>query len=219
MTDYHRYRGGISYRRYWLNRLLSQNHRLMRGIVVDLGGKRSLNTAQIVNPSDSEISLWLNLNINKESQPDIISDICFIPIASAAVDTVICTEVLEHLLNPQLCVDEAFRILKLRGVFIGSAPFIYPLHADPCDYSRFTAERIKLLFADFSRVDIFPMGGYLGTVGMLVQLGGSKLLWPRLLRLAAIRFGEFLCFLDEKGWGRLSSPDSFTTGFFWIAYK
>lgn len=49
------------------------------------------------------------------SKIDIVSDITEIPVEDASFDAVICTEVFEHLVNPELAVKEFSRILKSGG--------------------------------------------------------------------------------------------------------
>lgn len=49
------------------------------------------------------------------SKIDIVSDITEIPVKDASFDAVICTEVFEHLVNPELAVKEFSRILKSGG--------------------------------------------------------------------------------------------------------
>lgn len=49
------------------------------------------------------------------SKIDIVSDITEIPVEDAAFDAVICTEVFDHLVDPELAVKEFSRILKSRG--------------------------------------------------------------------------------------------------------
>lgn len=57
----------------------------------------------------------------------------------ASVDVVYSAEVMEHLLSPLTFVLQANRILKDGGLFIASVPTMWPLHAEPWDYWRFTS--------------------------------------------------------------------------------
>jgi SAM-dependent methyltransferase len=53
------------------------------------------------------------------------------------VDTVLCTEVLEHVPNPDLVISEVARVLKPGGAFLCTAPFVYPVH-DSFDFYRYS---------------------------------------------------------------------------------
>ena len=67
-----------------------------------------------------------------------------LPIRTASVDGVLSIAVLEHLEKPLLMISEITRILKPGGVLYITVPFLYPFHAAPADYNRWTAEGIKL---------------------------------------------------------------------------
>lgn len=59
--------------------------------------------------------------------------------AEGSVDVIYSAEVMEHLLSPLTFVLEANRVLKNGGLFIASVPTMWPLHAEPWDYWRFTS--------------------------------------------------------------------------------
>lgn len=61
-----------------------------------------------------------------------------IPFADNSFDTVLCTEVIEHLRHPALAVREMARVLKSDGHLILSAPFFHEMHEEPFDFFRFT---------------------------------------------------------------------------------
>ncbi|MDV2502385.1 MAG: class I SAM-dependent methyltransferase [bacterium] len=75
---------------------------------------------------------------------DLFGDITSLPVAANTVDTVLCTEVLEHVENPQAALDEFFRILKAGGLLLVTAPFVYPVHGEK-DYYRYSAGGMKAL--------------------------------------------------------------------------
>lgn len=56
------------------------------------------------------------------SRIDIVSDIADIPVEPESFDAIICTEVLEHLLLPELAIKEFARIVKKGGRVIITAP-------------------------------------------------------------------------------------------------
>jgi ubiquinone/menaquinone biosynthesis C-methylase UbiE len=79
---------------------------------------------------------------------DVVGDVLNSPFADNEFDTVISTQVLEHVPKPWLMIKEIHRILKPGGVCILTAPFLTPYHADPHDYFRYTTEGMKSLFDD-----------------------------------------------------------------------
>ena len=62
---------------------------------------------------------------------DIISDITSIPEPDGSFDTILCTEVFEHIANPLLAIKEFGRLLKRDGTLIITAPFCSLTHFAP----------------------------------------------------------------------------------------
>jgi 2-polyprenyl-3-methyl-5-hydroxy-6-metoxy-1,4-benzoquinol methylase len=67
---------------------------------------------------------------------------------------VVCTEVLEHTLNPFLAVDEIHRLLKAGGILLATTPFNFRIHGPLPDCWRFTEHGIRALLRNFSEVKI-----------------------------------------------------------------
>ncbi len=65
---------------------------------------------------------------------DIVSNITSIPVADCSFDTVLCTEVLEHVPDPITALQELVRILKINGKLIITVPFISFTHMAPYHY-------------------------------------------------------------------------------------
>lgn len=65
---------------------------------------------------------------------DYISDIVNIPIAEGSIDTILCTEVLEHVPFPILAIQEFSRLLKNDGILLLSAPLGSGIHQEPYHY-------------------------------------------------------------------------------------
>ena len=208
----------ITYRRLWLDTCLEKFEPLMRGTVLDVGGKRE-NKRGSFNPPENLAKAWWYVNLDNDTHPDIITDVATLPVKSGSMDVVICTEVLEHLENPSSCAQEIHRILKAGGTGFFSVPFMYPVHADPYDYQRFTADGLRKLLSPFQSIDIYPMGGYLGILGMFIGIGihgiSGQSFDKKILRRTLRWISDFLCSLD------LSKPNwanpiwiKFTTGYF-----
>jgi SAM-dependent methyltransferase len=211
-----------SYRRFLLDRALETAAPLKRGTVVDLGGKRMQKRGEF-RPPEGQAERWIYVNLARQTGPDLVADAGAVPLRAESADCVICTEVLEHLADPAACVREAHRLLRPRGVMIASVPFLYPIHGDPSDYQRFTADGLRRLFSTFGAVTITPMGGFPGTLGMLLELGVSDgpapSLGARIGRRLALGVARALCRQDLRRTGLSRDTLHHTTGYFTVGVK
>ncbi|WP_395019646.1 class I SAM-dependent methyltransferase [Dongia sp.] len=66
-------------------------------------------------------------------------------VPSDSFDTVISTDVMEHLHSPETFFSEAARVLAPGGKFILSLPFLYWIHEAPHDYLRHTEFSLRRL--------------------------------------------------------------------------
>jgi SAM-dependent methyltransferase len=208
----------VTYRRLWLDSCLKAFAGEMRGTVLDLGGKRE-NKRGSFQPPEQLARSWQYINLDWVTRPNIFADVTRTPLQAESVDCILCTEVLEHLPDPQACVDEAHRILRPRGVVLASVPFFYPVHADPYDFQRFTEDGLRHLFHDFTLVEIHRMGGYVGVLGLLLEIGTAgvegNVISKRLLRWGMKWASRFLCHYDLSVFGNESALwQKFTTGYF-----
>jgi SAM-dependent methyltransferase len=96
---------------------------------------------------------------------DIVAPAYDIPLPSGSVDTVLCTDVLEHLEEPGAAVREAARLLRPGGHAIYSVPLFWHLHEEPRDFFRFTSHGLRYLFeaATLEVVTIVPLSGFVLT--------------------------------------------------------
>ncbi len=208
----------ISYRRLWLDQCLKAFSTEMRGLVVDLGGKREKKRGTFLPPHE-QADAWWYVNLDLNTHPDIFADVGDVPLDAQSIDCIICTEVLEHLPEPKACVNEMYRLLRKGGIAFASAPFMYPVHADPFDFQRFTEDGLRKLFSDFASVEVFQMGSYPGTMGMLIELGidgiqGRSFL-PKILRRSLRLISRWLCSYDlSRASQNNTTWQKFTTGYF-----
>ena len=211
-------KGYVTYRRLWLDSCLNAFAGEMRGTVLDLGGKRE-NKRGSFQPPEHQAQTWWYVNLDRETTPNIFADVTRTPLEDQSMDCVLCTEVLEHLPNPQSCVDEVHRLLRNDGTAFVSVPFFYPVHADPYDFQRFTEDGLRRLFREFKSVEVHRMGGYAGSLGLMIELGiaglDGKSISHRILRWAMKWISRGLCWYDLSIFGRESSSwQKFTTGYF-----
>lgn len=74
--------------------------------------------------------------------------------ARSKYDVVLCLNVLEHVYDFQLAVDNLYRSLKKGGQLVIAVPFVFPLHDEPGDYWRFTEHALRRILKDFSEIDL-----------------------------------------------------------------
>lgn len=96
------------------------------------------------------------LDIDDSSGATYIADITkhneFLP--NEYFDIIVCTEVLEHTLNPFKAIEEIYRLLKPSGILLLSVPFNFRIHGPLPDCWRFTEFGLKVLLKDFTQVEI-----------------------------------------------------------------
>jgi len=82
----------------------------------------------------------------------VICDAHDIPFADGAFDGVIVQAVLEHVVDPNRCVEEIYRVLKEDGLVYSETPFIQQVHMGRYDFTRFTYLGHRRLFRKFQEI-------------------------------------------------------------------
>lgn len=205
-------------RRHYLDQALADF--AFAGRILDVGGKKLSKRGQF-RPPLLRVQSWEYLNNDASTEPDYCCSAEQMPLDNACIDQVLMTEVLEHLPDPVAVLKECHRVLKGGGQLIATMPFLYPIHADPHDYQRWTPDKIQLVLLGigFSEIEIKPMGSLFAVLYdlLFVSLGlaskDSQSLKNRLVRKALdqLLFKPFL-WLDSR---YAYKSRHITTGF-WI---
>lgn len=69
---------------------------------------------------------------------DVIGFADRLPFVDASFDTLLVTEVLEHVEDAERAVQEIHRVLRPGGHALITVPYLYPTHEAPYDFRRFT---------------------------------------------------------------------------------
>lgn len=106
------------------------------------------------------------------SHIDLIGSAYEVPIESGKADAVISSQVIEHLDRPQDAVKETARVLRPGGIFLISFPFLYPIHAEPHDYTRFTEYSMQKMLTDngLQVAEMHRIGGFWYIAGMYLHM-------------------------------------------------
>ncbi|HEY1741033.1 MAG TPA: methyltransferase domain-containing protein [Acidimicrobiia bacterium] len=145
-----------------------------------------------------------------------------VPVRDAAFDTIIVSDVLEHLRRPEIAWAELLRTLAPSGAILGNAPFLYWVHEAPYDFHRYTEHalraaveaaggRIESLVAIGGSADVFAdfVGKHLGAVPFVGQA------LARFLARVTLAFGR------TRPGARLRAATcaKFPLGYTWVVCK
>jgi SAM-dependent methyltransferase len=122
--------------------VIKYSSKYVNGKTLDFGAG-SAKYRQIIKEKASE---YLAFDMFPGPNIDIVGDASNTPFSEDSFDTIISTQLLEHVEKPWLMIREIRRILKKNGICILTAPFLNPYHDDPVDYFRYTTSGIKSLF-------------------------------------------------------------------------
>lgn len=97
------------------------------------------------------------LDLSPEAGTTYVADLCkdnrdVVP--SGRFDVIVCTEVLEHTLQPFDAVNEMMRMLKPGGIALVSTPYNFRIHGPLPDCWRFTEHGLRALFKDFDIISL-----------------------------------------------------------------
>jgi len=119
-----------------------------------------------------EVDEYIGLDIEKSGRShknddiDVFYDGKTIPFKNNFFDSVLSTEVFEHIFNLDDILNEIYRVLKPGGYLVVTMPFIWPEHEIPFDSARFTTFGLKWLVknkTNFKVVKIKKTGNYVET--------------------------------------------------------
>lgn len=165
-----RYRG-LRYARNYENSFFQHPDVTIEGRVLNVGSGGD-GRERYERYSD-EISEYISVDISDDEAVDIRADGRNLPFSDESVDTVILSEVLEHVpvVDASELMAEVHRVLKPGGSALITTPFTFPLHGMPNDHVRYTVFGLGHLCesAGFEEVTTIQAGGF--TDALLLLLG------------------------------------------------
>lgn len=145
-----------------------------------------------------------------------------LPFADASFDTIILSDVLEHVPSPEALWSEMARLLASGGHVLLNTPFLYGVHEAPHDYGRYTEYALRR-FARQAELEVLllqPVGGSLHVLADLLAKHLAHL--PALGNPLASAVQGIVALLDRSPVGRRVSERTgtrFPLGYFMVAMR
>jgi SAM-dependent methyltransferase len=151
-----------------LENSLRQCASFVKGITLDVGcGRRPYEKTFFAGAGKYIGTDYLS----DRSRPDVIASALQIPFADNSFDTVVSTEVLEHVPDPLRAMREMQRVLKPGGFLILSTPMYWPRHEVPYDFFRYPYDGMLYLVKEsgLDLVRLFNRGRSYAFLGQVIE--------------------------------------------------
>lgn len=189
------------------------------GLLLDLGcGNVPLYEVYKEHISDNICVDWEN-TLHKNPYLDYQIDLNDkLPLESKQFDTILATDLLEHIAKPELLISEITRLLKPGGKVILTVPFFYWLHEKPHDYFRYTEFALKI-FCENNNLNILTLQAYGGAPEIILDIIAKKIAnSPKKSKLHLWFSKKFINSGFGKKLSSQTSPD-FPLGYCLVAQK
>lgn len=196
---------------------------LAQGALVDLGCG-SVPLYGLYGPHVDSVTCidWAN-SPHPSRHLDLQADLSTpLPLADRSFDTVILSDVLEHVPEPRHLWAEMARLLRPDGCVLMNVPFLYGLHEVPHDYGRYTSFALRRM-ADEAGFDVEQLVAAGGSLHVLANLLAKHLVHlPLLGTPLALALQGCAALPDRWAWGRrfaALSAERFPLGYFMVARR
>lgn len=145
-----------------------------------------------------------------------------LPFPDASFDTIVLSDVLEHIARPELLWSEMARILAPAGELLMNVPFYYWIHAGPHDYYRYTEFALRR-FVESAGLELVQLDVIGGAPEVLADIVAKNFVSVPVLGHAVAVFVQWLtqAVTATRLGGKISrvSGATFPLGYFVIARK
>jgi SAM-dependent methyltransferase len=148
-----------------LRRLSETAPKHARGCLIDLGcgakPYQALFAPHVSSYFGVDFGATAGLHYGEATKADLLVDGTDTKLPAGSFDTLLSTQVLEHVYDTKAFVRECHRLLAPGGKGILTVPFLWQCHAEPNDFYRFTRYSLQRLFEEqgFSVLELTPVGG------------------------------------------------------------
>jgi ubiquinone/menaquinone biosynthesis C-methylase UbiE len=124
------------------------------------------------------VSEYIGVDFENEGHPhdneqiDIFYDGKSLPFPEKYFDSILCSEVFEHVFNLDEVLGELNRVLKKDGKILVTCPFVWNEHEVPYDYARYTRFALNDILSKrgFEVIEYSKAGNFVTTIAQLIEL-------------------------------------------------
>lgn len=162
-----------------LNRFFKKHSFNLKGNLLDVGCG-SMPYKNLFTKVENYIGLDIERN-KKQSSANFFYDGKKFPFKDETFDSVICSQVLEHVFEPDFFLREIHRVIKINGLVILTVPFIWDEHEKPYDYARYTSFGLRYILKKkgFKILKQFKIGNDLTVITQLINCYIYKKLYEK----------------------------------------
>ena len=139
---------------------IERHRHLLTDPVLEVGSRLpDINATWALNRGKDNKN-WIGIDIQEGYNVDMVMSAESLTFANDTFNACLCSEVLEHVVNPGQVLREIHRVLTKGGNVLITTMFAFPIHNYPSDYWRFSTEGLTLLLeqAGFVNVEIETAG-------------------------------------------------------------
>jgi SAM-dependent methyltransferase len=134
------------------------------GDIIEIGATKYGNHKRFSNRNNR----YVLSNISKE-EGCIYLDAMNMFFSNNSVDNFVSAQSLEHMPDPWKAINEINRTLKPGGKLLLVVPFMFPYHAAPSDFFRFSDKGLEVMLKKFRVVHVEALGNIFSTCALFLQ--------------------------------------------------
>lgn len=187
--------------RHLLKKQIAASREFITGKVLDVGAGEFTRYKHLFEANE-----YIRMDVVPSEATDIVGSAEDMPFAENMFDAVVCTQVFEHLQNPDKAASEIRRVLKPGGYCLLTVPQTNELHEEPNDFYRYTNFGLTALFTrqGFRIVYLKQRGGFFTLLSQMnIRYLVDRLnlykrpFWGRVFSKLFGLYGTFMLWLDK----------------------